>query len=484
VTNACSSPTSGNGTLTVNTSQFAPTITTQPVSQAICIGNPVTFTVVASGTAPLTYQWTKNGVNIAGATSSSYTDPAVQAGDAGGYAVVVTNGCGSRTSQTATLTTQQPVNITTQPVGQTVCPGNPVSFSVVAAGQSPITYQWRRNSINISGATGSTYNIASAQAGDAGDYTVLVTNPCGTVVSAVATLTILSPASISVQPAPQMVCEDDPVTFSVTAAGSAPLTYQWRKNGVNIGGATGPSYSIPSVQTSDAGDYSVVVTNACGSITSQNAALTVQTCTLTVDIVSAAPPHAPANPFEPGQPYRDVLDTGSGTELTAGIGASGTVAQGAIVYAPISVTFSGTPSPAPTPANVVVTCTGGICPVVTGVSGSGAGPYQLTLDRAIPPGECTTITFAGTNAGQKLQYRAQPGNVSLAGGTNTQDLLALISALNNGTANTPLNWARYNVDRSTSATPVGTQDILRIIQLLNGTNTTQVFNGATVAACP
>ncbi len=484
VSNACSSPTSGSGTLTVNASQFAPTITTQPASQAICFGNPVTFSVVASGTAPLSYQWTKDGVNIPGATSSSYTDPSVQASDAGGYAVVVTNTCGSRTSQTATLTAMQAVSITTQPVGQTVCPGAPVSFSVVATGSPTITYQWRRNFVNIPGATSATYSIAAVQAADAGDYTVLVTNPCGTVGSAVATLTVLTQPSISVQPSPQTICVGDPVTFSVTAVGSAPLGYQWRKNGVNIGGATGPSYSIAAVQATDAGNYSVVVTNACGSATSQDAALTVETCTVNVDIVSASPPHAPANPFEPAQPYRDVLDTGTGPELTAGIGANGTPAQGGIVYAPISVTFSGTPSPAPTPANVVIACTGGLCPIVTGVTGSGAGPYQLTLDRAIPPGECTTITFAGTNAGQKLQYRSQPGNVSLGGGTNTQDLLAMISALNNGSANTPQNWARYNVDRNTSVMPVNTQDILRIIQLLNGINTTQSFNGASVAACP
>ena len=78
------------------------TITTQPANQTACVGSPATFSVVASG-AGLTYQWRKNGSNIAGATAASYTIPSVVAGDAGNYDVVVTSGC-SVTSNTASLT--------------------------------------------------------------------------------------------------------------------------------------------------------------------------------------------------------------------------------------------------------------------------------------------------------------------------------------------------------------------------------------------
>ncbi len=204
-----------------------------------------------------------------------------------------------------------------------------------------------------------------------------------------------------------------------------------------------------------------------------------------VGVQSANPPAD--NPFVTGQqPFVDVLDTGTSTALTAGIGGAGTQPEGPISYSPIGVTFSGTPSPAPTIGNVMIACTGAPagCPTVTGVSGSGAGPYSITLSGAIPPGQCTTLTFAGTTAGTKLQYQSQPGNVNMDALTNTQDLLALIIALNNGAANLPTNLARYNINRSTGASPVNTQDLLRLIQLLNGTNTTQAFNGAGVAACP
>ncbi len=203
-----------------------------------------------------------------------------------------------------------------------------------------------------------------------------------------------------------------------------------------------------------------------------------------VTIVAANPPAAADNPYQPGQPFRDVLDTGLDGTLSAGIGADATPGQGDIAYSPISVTFSDTPLPAPSVSSITITCTGGVCPVVQIVTGSGAGPYSIFLDRAIPPGECTTISFAGTEAGQQLQYQSQPGNTNLDGITNTQDVLTLVQALNNGAAAMTSNLARYNVNRSSGVTPVNTQDLLRVIQLLNGVNTTQAFNAASVAACP
>ncbi|HEY3246100.1 MAG TPA: hypothetical protein VGM03_22380, partial [Phycisphaerae bacterium] len=114
-----------------------------------------------------------------------------------------------------------------------------------------------------------------------------------------------------------------------------------------------------------------------------------------VAIVSANPPIASANPFAPDQPFRDVLQTGSGLTLTQGIGAAGTPGEDAIEFAQISVTFSSTPAPTPSAGNVLIACTDsaangdGDCPTVAAVIGSGSGPYLLTLSSAIPPRECT-----------------------------------------------------------------------------------------------
>ena len=104
VTNTAGTVTSGAATLTVNAAAVAPTIATQPVNQTVTAGQTATFAVVAAGTAPLGYQWQKNGVNIAGASSASYTTPVTATSDSGStFAVVVTNTAGTVTSSAATL---------------------------------------------------------------------------------------------------------------------------------------------------------------------------------------------------------------------------------------------------------------------------------------------------------------------------------------------------------------------------------------------
>ena len=173
-------------------------------------------------------------------------------------------------------------SITAQPQPVTVTVGQAVQFSVTATGTAPLSYQWQRNTQNISGATGATYAIASAQLANAGDYQVLVSNPAGNVTSQVAKLTVNIPVvapGIATQPQPVTVTVGQSVQFSVTATGTAPLSYQWQRNTQNISGATGATYAIASAQLADAGDFSVVVSNAAGDVTSQVAKLTVQPLT-------------------------------------------------------------------------------------------------------------------------------------------------------------------------------------------------------------
>ena len=159
-------------TLTVNAAAVAPTITTQPVNQTVTAGATATFTVVAGGTAPLGYQWQKNGVNIAGATGTSYTTPATATTDSGStFRVVVSNTAGTVTSSAATLTVNAAVvapTITTQPVNQTVTAGATATFTVVAGGTAPLGYQWQKNGVNIAGATGTSYTTPATATTDSG----------------------------------------------------------------------------------------------------------------------------------------------------------------------------------------------------------------------------------------------------------------------------------------------------------------------------
>jgi len=253
----------------------APAITAQPQNQVVTAGGAATFTVSATGTAPLSYQWRLNGTSISGATGSSFTRNNAQPGDAGSYSVVVSNAGGSVTSGNAVLTVNVPPTISLQPQGQTVNQGGSATFTVTASGTAPLSYQWQLNDANITGANSSAYTCANAQASDAGSYTVLVVNVGGSITSAVAVLTVNLPPSITAQPQDQTVNEGATATFTVGATGAPPLSYQWRLNGANLAGATGSSYARAGVQPADVGAYSVVVANMAGSVTSSNAMLAI-----------------------------------------------------------------------------------------------------------------------------------------------------------------------------------------------------------------
>lgn len=274
-------PVGTTGSVTYLAATTAPGITTQPSSVTVTAGNSASFTVVASGTAPLTYQWSKGGNAISGATSATYSIANAQSSDAGSYTVVVSNSAGSATSSAATLTVNAATvapGISTQPGNVTVTAGSAASFTVVASGTAPLTYQWKKDSAAISGATSASFTIASAQSSDAGSYSVTVTNSAGSATSSSATLTVTAAAtapSITTQPSNISVTTGSSATFAIVASGTAPLSYQWYKNGSAISGATSASYTISSAQAADAGSFTCTVTNSAGSVTSAAATLTV-----------------------------------------------------------------------------------------------------------------------------------------------------------------------------------------------------------------
>jgi sugar lactone lactonase YvrE len=265
-------------TLTLVVPVVAPSVTTQPVGLTVNRGDSAAFSVTAAGTAPFTYQWSKNGVPLTGATSSVFSLANVQAANAGNYSVTVTNSVGSTTSNLAILTVNGAPVISAQPRSQTVLAGGSATFSVSGAGSPSPTFQWRFNGAPITGANSSSYTIGSAQSANAGNYDVVVTNIFGAVVSSEAQLTIVSAASAPVvtsQPASRTALVGSSTTFSVAAQGAPAPAYQWRKNGTLIGGAVSSSYIIGNVQAGDAANYDVVISNSAGSVTSSAANLRV-----------------------------------------------------------------------------------------------------------------------------------------------------------------------------------------------------------------
>jgi hypothetical protein len=251
-----------------------PFILQQPTNAPTMLNSNATFFVVAGGAPILTYRWNFNGVPITNAiaTRSSFTVTNATATNRGPYTVTVSNGKGSVTS-TQVFVVFSP-SIVSQPISQTVAPGSNATFVVTATGDGTLRYQWLFQGDDIPNATNASFSVASAHQADIGNYQVIVTNNFGSITSAPAALNLLP--GILVQPTNTTAAAGSTVVFSVSAEGSAPLSYQWQKNGTNtIAGATSSSLVIGNVQASAAGAYNVVITNAFGSVTSDTATLTV-----------------------------------------------------------------------------------------------------------------------------------------------------------------------------------------------------------------
>lgn len=278
----------GIGGNSIGISNVAPTFTTQPQSQSVMLGSNATFTVAATGYPGPTYQWQFNSTNILSATGTSYTVTNAQMTNQGAYSVVASNISGSMASSNASLTVLSAPIITNQPRNVTFAQGSGGILVVGATGTAPLTYQWIFGGVNITSATNRGLALSNIQTNQAGSYWVVVSNNYGSVTSTVATVTVLSYPSISLQPQSQTVPVGSNATFTVSATGGN-LSYTWLYNSSPIGGATSTSYTVSNAQTNDSGNYSVLVTNTLGSITSSNALLTVIATPLQFQSITVLP---------------------------------------------------------------------------------------------------------------------------------------------------------------------------------------------------
>ncbi len=271
VTNACGSDVSASATLTV---LAPPVVVSPPLDVAACTGTPASFSVAATSTnGPLTYQWTRNAVDLVGQTASTLQLSSVTPADQGTYAVRISDGTCLTTSSSAQLTVLTVPQITQPPAPVLACPQAAVQLTVNATG-GQLAYQWRRNGAPIPGAVTAVLSGTAGTLG-AGSYDVVVSNPCGNTLSASASLTVRQPPSIVIEPQSVWVCEGRPLTLCVSAAGDAPLAYTWRRNGVVVAGASSACFTRVSASTNDGGSYRVDVSNACGLVSSIDVDVTV-----------------------------------------------------------------------------------------------------------------------------------------------------------------------------------------------------------------
>lgn len=269
-TNGAGAATSSPALLSVN--QRSQTISFNVPTSALAAGSGLTLTASASSGLPITYTLVAGAARLTGNVLTG-----------NGGAVVVR----AAQSGNSTFAAAEPVErtitfvagalsafIVSPPTDQTVTAGATAAFHATAIGTPAPTYQWQKDGTPLTGATDATLTVANTALADSGRYTVTATNSSGSSTAA-ATLTVQAAPVLTTIPASVAAATGDTITLTVAATGFPPPTFQWRKNGAAIVGATNPILTFRSVATTDAARYDVVVTNALGAVTSPAATLTV-----------------------------------------------------------------------------------------------------------------------------------------------------------------------------------------------------------------
>jgi len=350
---------------------------------------------------------------------------------------ILNSGCAGVVQGNSSSSSPAPVvpSITMQPANQSVAAGQLASFSVAAVGSAPLTYQWKKNSAAISGANSSIYTTPATTSSDNGaQFTVVVSNAAGSAISSAALLTVNASAvapSITAQPASQIVTVGQTATFSVTANGTAPLTYQWQKNSVALSRANSSSYTTPAATSSDGGaQFTVVVSNAVGSATSSTATLTVN-ATSTLQITTSQLSEG----FVAGGYSATLAATGGSTPYTWSL-TSGSLPNGLSLSS--GGVVSGTPSLAGSFSFSVQVKDASSATASRNFSINIASPSPSVAITSPASGSSVsgTVSVSGTASDSvsisSVQVSVDGGSYSPASGTNTWSFTLNTSSLSNG----------------------------------------------------
>ena len=272
VSNSAGTVTSSAASVTV---VAPPVIQTQPTGGAVLVGGDISLSVEAIGSGTVSYQWRQDGVVLDGQTQTSLDLTGLKLSDEGSYTVEVSNEAGITNSQSVNVLVLTPLAVTENPQGQSVIAGTFVVLDVSANGSGPISYQWYKDEVALDGATQSTLQISNVSTANQGSYHVVLSNSVSVATSNSATLLINLPPGIVTQPIGQTVEKGRSAVFTVEATGTAPFTFQWQRDGVEINGATDDKLTIDSAEASDDGDYGVIVQSTYGAVASESASLNV-----------------------------------------------------------------------------------------------------------------------------------------------------------------------------------------------------------------
>ncbi len=430
ITGTCGNVTSNQVQLVVYTDV---SISVQPSDYAACEGTNANFNVVAAG-SNLSFQWKKDGVNLTdvGAYSGTNTDYLTVTGAAlshsGIFTCTVSGTCGNVTTDAAELTVNENTVITTQPVNKSVCPGTNTSFSVVVTG-SNLLYQWQKNNVNVPGATNPTLTLSAVNSTHAGTYKCIITGTCGNVTSNQVQLVVYTDVSISVQPSNYSACVGTNANFNVVAAGSG-LTYQWKRNGVDItniapySGTSTNNLVITGAALSHAGSFTCYISGTCGNVTTNATVLTVNE---NIVIIT--------------QPVGKSVCPGNNTSLSVAVTGTNPAYQ----WQKNNVNILGATDPNLIFSSVNAADNGNYKCIITGTCGTvTSNLVQLVVytdvSISLQPSsystcEGTTANFNVTAAGSGLNYQWQRNDVDLVNGANISgDTLANLTLTNLTTA--------------------------------------------------
>jgi hypothetical protein len=412
----------------------APDIQTQPASQTTNAGTTATFSVFATGAAPLSYQWMNSSGNlsdggqIVGSSTATLSITNCTLNNVDTYSVIVSNAYGSITSSVASLNVNDPW-IDSPPSPQTLPPQSTAVFTVVAGGVPTLTYGWLKDGVplsdggNISGSETASLTVSDLSFSDAGGYSVSVTNGLGSVVqSTAAQLNITDPAIIG-QPESSTNNYGTTASFQVTAEGQSSISYQWYQQGVGplsdgggISGSQSNTLTLTGVSYTNAGTYYVTATDLNGSAPSSPATLTVIEPIITAQPVSATVAQGNAATFSvtaigaPTITYQwsknGVAYSGDGGNITGSQTSTLTVSG-------VSAADDGSYSVLVTDASgMSAASTNAVLTVLTQPSIT-AQPSPLTLT----PGNNATFAV-GTSGAAPITYQWYSNSVLVASGTN------------------------------------------------------------------
>lgn len=492
VTGACGTSVTNSATLAVNA---ITSVTNGPSDVTSCPGGMVNFSVNAAGT-DLTYQWYAGANVLTNETNSTLSVTNVSADSAGIYSVVVSGECGSPITNSAVLTVNTSLSVSTPPADQTVCPGETAIFSESAAGTG-LAYQWYYGSNPLPAQTNGTLTLTNVSAASAGTYSVVVTGACGMSATNSALLVVNAGTLVTVPPINSTNCPGTTANFSVTATGTG-LAYAWFK-GPAVFLGTNSSISISGVTDESAGVYTVIVTGACGNSITNTATLVVNVPTL----ITVPPANTTNCPYTTA--FFSVNATGTGLSYQWYHGANslphqtGSVLAVTNVYAGsagiYSVVVSGECGNSVTNSAVlVVNQNVSVAPLanVTNIIGSsavftavasGTGPFAYQWYQganALSSQTNSTLTLSnlqpGNGGAYSVSVTGQCGNAAVAGFVLTIDLPPVVSITYPTNGQVFIDPATFNV-MAAASDPDGTVTNVQFFSSTNGTDF--VFLGQT-----